>query len=111
MALRRKKGGVRKEPQFGLGASLAELRLGPRDRIPNSGSKAKKPATKRPVGDDDDDDPAPERKPRVSRSGSKRRSRRIKIGRLLYWGAVLGLWAVIAVVGVVVWAGAHLPPI
>ena len=111
MALRRKKSGVRKEPQFGLGASLAELRLGPQDRIPNGGSKAKKPAAKRPVEDDDDDDPPPERKPRVSRNGSRRRSRRIKIGRLLYWGAVLGLWAVIAVVGVVVWAGAHLPPI
>ena len=111
MALRRKKSGVRKEPQFGLGASLPEFRLGPQDRIPNGGSKAKKPAAKRPVEDDDDDDPPPERKPRVSRNGSRRRSRRIKIGRLLYWGAVLGLWAVIAVVGVVVWAGAHLPPI
>lgn len=111
MALRRKKSGVRKEPQFGLGASLAELRLGPQDRIPNGASKAKKPAPKRPVEDDDDDEPPPERKPRVSRSGSKRRSKRINIGRLLYWGAVLGLWAAIAVVGVIIWAGAHLPPI
>ena len=32
-------------------------------------------------------------------------------GRLFYWGAVLGLWAAIAVVGVVVWVGAHLPAI
>jgi len=110
MALRRKKSSVRKEPQFGLGASLAELRLSPRDRIPNGESKTRKPAAKRPV-EDDDNDPPPERKPRVSRRGSKRRSRRIKIGRLLYWGAVLGLWAVIAIVGVVIWAGAHLPPI
>ncbi|HUN95268.1 MAG TPA: penicillin-binding protein 1A [Bradyrhizobium sp.] len=110
MALRRKKSGVRKEPQFGLGASLAELRLSLEDRIWTGESKPKKPAPKRPV-EDDDDDPPPERKPRASRSGSKRRSRRINVGRLLYWGAVLGLWAAIAVVGVVVWAGAHLPPI
>jgi penicillin-binding protein 1A len=111
MALRGKKSGVRKEPQFGLGASLAELRLGPQDRIPNSESKPKKPAPKRQVENDDDDDAPPERKPRVARSSAKRRSKRINVGRLLYWGAVLGLWAAIAVVGVVVWAGAHLPPI
>jgi penicillin-binding protein 1A len=111
MALRGKKSGVRKEPQFGLGASLAELRLGPQDRIPNSESKPKKPAPKRQVEEDDDDDAPPERKPRVSRSSAKRRPKRINVGRLVYWGAVLGLWAAIAVVGVVVWAGAHLPPI
>ena len=60
--------------------------------------------------------PPRERKPRESqsRSGSKRRSKsssRFSLTRLIYWGAVLGLWGVIAVVGVVVWAGAHLPPI
>ena len=54
-----------------------------------------------------------ERKPRASRSGAKRRSktRKLRWGRLVYWGAVLGLWAAIAVVGVVVWVGAHLPAI
>ncbi len=40
--------------------------------------------------------------------GGRRRSR---IGRLLYWGAVLALWLVIGGVGTVVWVGAHLPPI
>jgi penicillin-binding protein 1A len=113
MAWGRKKSGGRKEPQFGLGASLAELRLGPQDRIPSSESKLKKPSVKRKiVDDDDDDDPPPARKPRASRSGARRRSKsRVSIARLLYWGAVLGLWAAIAVVGVVVWVGAHLPPI
>ena len=33
MAWGRKKSGARKEPQFGLGASLAALRLSPEDRI------------------------------------------------------------------------------
>ncbi len=37
--------------------------------------------------------------------------RRFGFGRVFYWGAVLGLWAIIAAIGVVVWVGAHLPPI
>ncbi len=43
-----------------------------------------------------------------------RRSRsrsRLGLSRLIYWGVVLGLWGAIALVGAVVWAGAHLPPI
>ena len=58
--------------------------------------------------------PPPERKARASKSGSKRRSKsagRSRIGRLFYWSAVLGLWAAIAIVGVVIWVGAHLPAI
>jgi penicillin-binding protein 1A len=116
MAWGRKKGGGRKEPQFGLGASLAELRLGPQDRVSPAEEKPKKLSPKRKiVDDDDDDDDAPrERKPRVSRASRKRRSRgRARVGllRLFYWGAVLGLWGAIAIVGVIVWVGAHLPAI
>ena len=59
MASRGKKSGVRKEPQFGLGASLAELRLSLEDRIWSGESKPKKPAPKRPVKDDGDDDSPP----------------------------------------------------
>src|SRR5580692_1703347 len=118
MAWGRKKSGGRKEPLFGLAAALGDLRLSPEDRIPGGESKQKKSAAKRkPVEveeDDADDEPPPERKPRASRSGSKRRSksrRNFSFYRLFYWGAVLGLWAVIAAVGVVVYVGAHLPPI
>ncbi len=115
MAWGRKKSGGRKEPQFGLGASLAELRLSPQDRVPVAvEDKPKKSAPKRKPDDDDDDEPPRERKPRVTRSGSRRRSnRRGRVGlfRLFYWGAVLGLWAAIAIVGVVIWVGAHLPAI
>lgn len=114
MAWGRKKSGGRKEPLFGLAASLAELRLGPQDRVPGAESKPKKSSPKRPADDGDDDEPPPERKPRASRSGAKRRSksrRGFSISRLFYWGAVLGLWGVIAVVGVLVWVGAHLPSI
>jgi penicillin-binding protein 1A len=110
MAWGRKKGGGRKEPLFGLPAALADLRLSPSDRIPGGGDD--KPAKSKNKSADKSSDSGSER-PRPSRSGSKRRSksRGFGIGRLFYWTAVLGLWAGIAVIGVVVWVGAHLPPI
>src|SRR5262245_59943273 len=110
MAWGRKKSGGRKEPQFGLGASLASLRLSAEDRIPAAAEdKPKKSVAKRKPADDDDD-PPPERKSRGSKSGAKRRAKSrggFRIGRLFYWGAVLGLWAAIAIVGLVVYVGAH----
>jgi penicillin-binding protein 1A len=118
MAWGRKKSGGRKEPRFGLAAALADLRLDPKDRIPSAdAAKPKKAAPKRKVDEDEDDDPPPqprERKAPPSRGGSMRRSRsrfRLSLSRLIYWGFVLGLWGAIALVGAVVWAGAHLPPI
>jgi penicillin-binding protein 1A len=117
MAWGRKKGGARKEPQFGLGASLAELRLSSRDRVaPDDEEKPKKQSSKRRTveDDEDDEDEAPrERRPRASRAARKRKSGRRARGlfRLFYWGAVIGLWGAIAAVGVVVWVGAHLPAI
>src|ERR1700729_2520968 len=114
MAWRRKKSGGRKEPAFGLAAALSDLRLSPEDRIPGGGDDKPKKSAKRKIDDDDDDEPPPERKPRASRGGAKRRSksrRGLSISRLFYWGAVLGLWGAIAVVGVLVWVGAHLPSI
>jgi penicillin-binding protein 1A len=108
MAWGRKKSGGRKEPMFGLAASLAELRLNPQDRVTVADDKPKNKTAKRKA------DEAPrERKPQPSRGSSKRKSKGRARGvyRLFYWGAVLGLWAGIAVVGVVVWVGAHLPAI
>ncbi len=117
MAWGRKKSGGRKEPQFGLGASLSELRLSPQDRVAGAGDdeKPKKSPKRKTAADTDDDDDIPrERKPRARRGASKRRSRgrsRRGLVRLFYWGVVFGLWAAIALVGVIVWVGAHLPPI
>ena len=124
MAWGRKKSGGRQEPLFGLPAALAELRLSPEDRIPaaaDNDDKPKKPVAKRKPEEDDDEPPPRERKPRAQnnvknnvKSGAKRRAKsrgRFRLGRLIYWGAVLGLWAAIAVVGVVIWVGAHLPAI
>ena len=129
MAWGRKKSGGRQEPLFGLPAALAELRLSPEDRIPaasDDDEKPKKPVAKRKPEQDDDEPPSRERKPRApksgakndakndARSGAKRRAQsrsQFSFGRLIYWGAVLGLWATIAVIGVVIWVGAHLPAI
>jgi penicillin-binding protein 1A len=116
MAWGRKKGGGRKEPQFGLAASLAGLRLSPQDRVTvgdddDDDETPKKPPAKRKARDTDDDAPR-ERKPRPTPVSRKSKTRSgISISRLFYWGAVLGLWAAIAVAGVIIWVGAHLPAI
>ncbi|MBI5260485.1 MAG: PBP1A family penicillin-binding protein [Bradyrhizobium sp.] len=113
MAWGKRKSRGRKEPLFGLPAALADLRLSPADRIPDPEDKPRKSSAKR-KSEDADDEPPQERKPPAGRSGTKRRTKsrgRFSIGRLFYWGAVVGLWGVIAIVGIVVWVGAHLPPI
>ena len=115
MAWGRKKSGGRKEPRFGLAAALADLRLDPKDRIPSADDKPKKAGRKR-VEDDEDDEPPPrqsERKVKDRKTGRRRSGARAgsRLSRLVYWGAVLGLWGVIAAVGVLVWVGAHLPAI
>ena len=53
------------------------------------------------------DDSPPQRPRKKKRAGKQRTG----FGRLIYWGAVLALWAVIAAIGLLVWIGAHLPPI
>jgi penicillin-binding protein 1A len=118
MAWGRKKAGARKEPLFGLAAALADLRLDPKDRISAGEGKPKNSESRKSETQEENDDPPAPREPKVRarqrRSGGKRRSRsrpRFSLARLIYWAAVLGLWGGIAIVGVVVWAGAHLPPI
>src|SRR6185437_733032 len=115
MAWGRKKSSGRKEPRFGLAAALADLRLTPQDRVaPIEDGRPKRASSKRKGAEDDDDPPSHERKPRVSRSASKRRRRSragLSLSRLIYWGIVLSIWGGIAGGGAVVWAGAHLPPI
>ncbi|MGA8498912.1 MAG: PBP1A family penicillin-binding protein [Xanthobacteraceae bacterium] len=53
-------------------------------------------------------DDSPPRQPRKKKRAGKQRS---GFGKLIYWGSVLALWAVIAAIGLLVWIGAHLPPI
>lgn len=111
MAWGNKKGGARKEPLFGLPAALADLRLSVADRIPGGGDDDKPAKSKSKNSESGSEKPRPAKS--GDKGGGKRRSkpRGTIIGRLFYWTAVLGLWAGIAIIGVVVWVGAHLPPI
>src|ERR1700712_1847113 len=103
MAWARKKSSERQEPKFGLAASLASLRLNPQDRIAAYDAKPKKATPKT------DSRPSREQKPSSPRSTKKGKARTGRSGlfRLAYWSAVLGLWAAIATVGIVIWVGAH----
>src|SRR3954454_21199852 len=112
MAWARKKSGGRKEPQFADAASLFELRPSPKDRVAPAEQEPPKQSTPKRKARDPEEDAPRERKPRASPARQKRQStRRTRIGlfRLFYWTAVLGLWTGIALIGVVVWVGAHLP--
>jgi penicillin-binding protein 1A len=65
---------------------------------------------------DRDEDPASAagRRPEGGRSKRERRDRRRRrsmLARAVYWSAVAALWLIIALIGGVVWVGAHLPPI
>src|SRR5271169_372382 len=82
----REQSGARREPVFDNGP---ELRVGAGERSDHKPPSRRKRA----------------RKPR------SRARRRLRLGRVIYWGLVLALWLVIAGVGTVAWTGAHLPAI
>ncbi|MBR1217056.1 penicillin-binding protein 1A [Bradyrhizobium sp. U87765 SZCCT0131] len=115
MGSSRRNGEGRREPRFGPSSSLVDLRLGEDDRVrvadPKPAPKRRK-AAPAPPDDEPDEAPPPRRAARSKTRGKAKRERgSFGIGRLIYWGAVLGLWGVIAVVGLVIYIGAHLPPI
>ena len=102
MAMGKKKGGVRREPKFDLSTPLSNLKLSLQDRIGPPDETLIKPKAEAP------------KKPAAKPAKKKAKSRGAiggAIYKLVYWGAVVGIWAVIAVVGVLVWVGAHLPAI
>lgn len=104
MALGKKKAGERREPTFGgFAESLGGLRLSPQDRVSVA---------------DDDKPKKPKAAPAKASGRGKAKSRSRRKGGIrrfitgtVYWTAVAGIWGVLAVVGVLVWVGAHLPPI
>ena len=73
----------------------------PRRRSAEKGARHKPPPAQRSVASAEKEK-GPRRRPR---------QRPLRIGRLFYWGAVLALWGVICAIGIVIWVGAHLPPI
>jgi penicillin-binding protein 1A len=111
MGSARRNGGARREPRFGPDASLDSVRLTKEDRVRSSDGET--PRRRAAARDDDDDAPPRERRPKKSsgRGNGRGSGGGFSLGRLAYWGAVFCLWGVIAVVGGVVWVGAHLPPI
>ena len=116
----RKSASATQEPQFGLTGAFSGLRLGPQDRVQKPMTRQGDEASDKRQGREKtrtsaDEQPESRGKPR-SRTGRNRRRKSkvapdLSLGRMVYWGAVLGLWPVIAVVGIIVWVGAHLPPI
>jgi penicillin-binding protein 1A len=80
-------------------AGSLELRLRPQDR--SGGPPPARTSRRRP----NDEAPRPPRKRRRRGKGGSR------TGRIVYWGAVLALWVVIAGIATLVWTGIHLPPI
>jgi penicillin-binding protein 1A len=82
------------------GTAGLELRMRPQDRVGGP------PGGRLSRGRRDDEGP---RQTRVRSGGGKKG--RSGFGRLIYWGAVVALWLLIAGIGTVVWIGVHLPPI
>ena len=78
-----------------------ELRLRPQDRTGGPPSGRDNGNRRRR------DDFAPREVRKRRRSGGRRSA----LGSMFYWGAVLAVWAIIAAIGLVIWIGAHLPPI
>src|SRR5262245_36181278 len=85
------RGGSRKRAT--AGASL-ELRLKSQDRPSFSGRHLRRRHGR----------PRPQRH-------RERRSKKGGVARVVYWGVVLALWALMAAAGIVVWVGLHLPPL
>jgi len=77
------------------GGEGLDLRLHPGDRV---GGPPRAEAGRRSAA------------PRTARK-TRRGKRRFGLGRLVYWGTVLSLWALIGGIGTLVWIGIHLPPI
>jgi penicillin-binding protein 1A len=89
------------------GAAL-DLRLAPRDRTaaPADGRRVHRVLR----GDGGNAGVAP-RNSKVDGGGRKKRRKRSRLVRLIYWGVVLSIWAVIGSAGLFAWVTFHLPPI
>ncbi len=97
---------ARREPKFDVEGPNRDLRVDPQDRLPaGEDAAAPKPKKRRKAAKPAGSEPAG-KKP--AREKGKRRS---LLGRAVYWSAVLGLWGVIAAIGLLFWVGAHLPSI
>ena len=103
MALGKKKAGERREPTFGL----CRIAVRPAPQPAGSGERGRRRQAEKAQARGQI-----RRRRRASRAANRAKGglRRL-VSRSVYWTAVAGIWAVLAVVGVLVWVGAHLPPI
>ncbi|MFT0862590.1 transglycosylase domain-containing protein [Ancylobacter sp. G4_0304] len=107
----------RREPVLGAPAGFSDLRLSAEDRPTLAGSTHARTSGKSGGGKTGSGKPGSRSATRGNASGSDRpprrrgRARRGLLGRLVYWGVVLGLWAVIGLVGFVAYEANQLPPI
>ncbi|MFG1201993.1 penicillin-binding protein 1A [Xanthobacter aminoxidans] len=108
--------GMRREPLMERPESLFDIRLDPRDRSaappPEPPRPARKPAARPKAKAEPDMRPDPA--PRRSRSEPPpRRPRRSGGGRLVFrlvkWGFILGVWALLALAGVIAYEASKLP--
>jgi penicillin-binding protein 1A len=111
--LGRRSKSVRREPNFDVGASNRELRADPADRLAGTDDDerrvTKRARTRSRAAKAGPQKPAPQ-KPQ-KKTPEKKTPRRSVLGRAIYWGVVLTLWAAIAGIALVAWVGAHLPSI
>ena len=103
---RSKRGGERREPSFERARDDYErddgdLRLSAEDRPYRGGANRVAPRQQ----------PRRQQNERSKGGRQPRRKRGSFLGRIFYWGVVMGLWAVLAVGGVVAYHAAQLPPI
>ena len=104
---RSRRGGERREPSFERARDDyerddGELRLSAEDRPYRGGKNSVAPRQQ----------PRRQQNERSNKGGRKpRRKRGSFLGRIFYWGVVMGLWAVLAVGGLVAYHAAQLPPI
>lgn len=104
---------TRREPTFDSHGDF-DLRLTSEDRAVASGPRGSRGKARR---EDLADEPQERRRP--SRSGGsggggrgrRRKPRRSFLGRLAYWGLVLGLWCAVGIGGLVAYHASKLPPI
>jgi penicillin-binding protein 1A len=119
----KRKSGTRIEPTFDGGdAAFLDLRPSPRDRVSGSVPARRKRKAPEPETLDDEEEIAPKassarrkagRGPRKERSGPRRKRQSFLgwlIRRTVYWGFVLSIWGAVAVVGILGYYAAHLPP-
>jgi len=102
----------RREPVLGTHGSLYALKLSPGDRA--SGPPPSEPRAKSPPKDKEPPRPPKKTQGRASKgktSKGKGSGGRAMLGRLLYWGFVLGVWGAIALAALIGWHMMRLPPI